>query len=115
MRKELTNRRRSETFEFNVKGQFGRATTHYVATVGYFANGRIGEIFIRMGKAGSDMNIATLELSIAVSMALQAGVTPEEMKEAFPRHGTEPEGALGTLLDLITASGVQDAITEVLE
>jgi hypothetical protein len=54
-------------------------------------------------------------MSIAVSMALQAGVTIEEMRDAFPRNENQPEGALGTLLDLITETGIKDALAEVLE
>ena len=114
-RKRLQKRHRSETFDFIVDGQFGRKNLKYTATVGFFPNGHVGDIFLRAGKAGTDLDIATRELSIAVSFALQHGATIEEMRAAFPRHGVHPEGALGTLLDLIVQTGIKDAISEVLE
>ena len=78
-RKRLQTRHRSETFDFLVQGQFGRKNLPYTATVGFFSNGRVGDIFLRAGKAGTDLDIATRELSIAVSFALQHGATAEEI------------------------------------
>jgi hypothetical protein len=117
MRKKPPARRRSETFSFIVQGQFGRGTHEYYANVGFYPNGKVCEIFLRpkSGKSGTELNIATLEMSVAISMALQAGVTVEEMRAAFPRNENQPEGALGTLLDLITETGIKDALAEVLE
>jgi hypothetical protein len=116
-RVRLPKRHRSETFDFLVQGQFGRPNHAYTANIGFYPNGRIGDVFLRhkSGKAGTDLDIATRELSIAVSFALQHGATVEEMKEAFPRHGIEPEGALGKLFDLITETGIKDALAQVLE
>ena len=88
---------------------------HYIATVGFFPTGGVGDIFLRAGKAGTDLDIATRELSIAISFALQHGATVEAMRAAFPRHGIHAEGALGTLLDLISTTGIKDAEMELLE
>jgi hypothetical protein len=46
-RERLPNRRAAETFEVEVNG------LHYTATVGRFADGRIGEIFVQNSKPGS--------------------------------------------------------------
>ncbi len=117
VRKKPPNRRRSETFAYTVHGQFGRASPEYYASVGYYNNGRVCEVFLRpkTGKPGTELNIMMLELSIITSMALQAGVSMDEMRAALPRNETLPEGALGTLLDLITETGIKDALEEVLE
>lgn len=114
-RKRLPNRRRSETFEFDVQGQFGRGNMHYVATIGFKPDGTAGDIFLRAGKAGTDLDIATRELSIAVSMALQHGALIEDMQHAFPHHGVHPEGALGTLLKLLLEAKGSDAVEALLD
>lgn len=116
-RKRLPNRHRSETFDFFVQGQFGRPNHAYTANIGFYPNGRVGDVFLhhKSGKAGTDLDIATRELSIAISFALQYGATVEEMRKAFPRHGIAPEGALGTLLDIITSEIEKDALAEVTE
>ena len=46
VRHRLPNRRGSETFDF-ICGDF-----HYVATVSFFPDGRLAEIFIGNGKPG---------------------------------------------------------------
>jgi|SRR6516162_4711118 hypothetical protein len=51
MRERLPNRRGSETFDFEVPA--GTAVLHYTATVGYYANGRIGELFLNNHKSNS--------------------------------------------------------------
>ena len=116
-RKKLPNRRRSETFKFTVQGQFGRASHQYYATVGFYNNGRVGEVFIRprSGKPGTELNIAMLELSTVTSIALQHGASIEELREAMPRNEAQPEGVIGTLFDLITETGIKDAIAKVKE
>lgn len=117
MRKRLPNRHASETFDFEVQGHFGRPNHAYTVNIGFYPNGKVGDVFLRhkSGKAGTDLDIATRELSIAISFALQHGATVEEMRAAFPRHGVEAEGALGKLFDLITEFGVRDALRLVLE
>lgn len=51
-RQRLRNRRGSETFDF-ICGNF-----HYCATVSFFNDGRLAEIFIGNGKAGSATDTA---------------------------------------------------------
>ena len=60
-REVLPNRRRSETFEFEA-GVPGQPSQHYVATLGFYPDGRVGEIFIHAAKSGSDRDIAMQEV-----------------------------------------------------
>jgi hypothetical protein len=99
-RERLPQRRGGETFEFKA-GPPGKEIT-YTATLGYFPDGRLGELFLRAGKSGTDLAIATLEIAIAVSFALQHGCSVETMRAAFPRTADgRPEGVMGTLLDIL--------------
>lgn len=100
-RELLPNRRRSETFEFEA-GVPGYTQQHYVATLGFYPDNRLGEIFIHSVKSGCDRDIAMQESAIAASFALQHGCTVEMIRSAMPRTTDEkPEGPLGTLLDLV--------------
>ena len=105
-RNTLPNRRASDTIAFTVNRD-GVPPQEYVATVGYFSDGKVGEVFIRAGRAGSDVSISTNETAIAVSMALQHGTPLETIRKAMPRtNDGRPEGAIGTLLDLLVEEGI---------
>jgi hypothetical protein len=97
-RNRLPNRRASENLTF-----VAPSGTPMTANVGYYPDGRIGEVFlVSSGKSGSDLNIAMLEISTAVSIALQHGADINEMRKAFPRtEDGRPEGPIGKLLDLL--------------
>lgn len=100
-RDTLPNRRASETFEFEA-GVPGEPLQHYIATVGFFPDWRVGEIFLHATKTGSDRDIAVSEAAIAISFALQFGAPIDALRGAMPRtSGGQPEGPIGTLLDLL--------------
>lgn len=105
-RERPDNRRYSETFSFDVNRD-GVPPIAYTATVSFFPDGRVADLFIRGGKAGSDVSISTNETALAVSMALQHGTPLETIRKAMPRtNDGRPEGAIGTLLDLLVREGV---------
>lgn len=96
MRRVLPQRRKAVTRAFGVRGR------HYTASLGYYPDGRLGEIFINSGKSGTDATIAGMEASIAASFALQFGACAEAMRQAMPRNEKgHAEGPLGCLLDLL--------------
>lgn len=101
-REILPRRRESETISF-VHGDF-----HYIATLGYHPGGRLGEVFLDSGKAGTSLSIATRDAAIAASLALQHGCPVETLRGAFLRN-TDGSGAgvLATLFDLIAPRGDQ--------
>ena len=96
-RTRLPNRRAAETINYYVRGQ------RLTANVGFYPDGRIGELFVvDAGKSGADLNVAMLEVGVAVSIALQHGATVDELRAALPRtEDGKAEGAIGQLLDLL--------------
>jgi len=80
----------------------------YTASIGYYPDGSIGDVFVRSGKAGSHSSILLLEASIALSVAFQFGARAEDMRRAMPHFSRvgdktlgEPEGPIGTLLTIL--------------
>ena len=102
-RTRLPSRRDSETMEFETLQRPGVPPIKYMASLGYFPDGRLAEVFLRAGKAGTDIAIQSQETAIAVSFALQYGCPLDAMRAAMPRtQEGEPEGAIGMLLDILT-------------
>ncbi|RWX72598.1 hypothetical protein EOA24_00725 [Mesorhizobium sp. M2A.F.Ca.ET.039.01.1.1] len=90
----MPQRRLSETIHFK------HDKFVYTATLGFYDDGRIGEIFLSSTKSGSFLDIATRDSAIALSFALQHGARISTMREAMTRDGQgRAEGALGALLD----------------
>jgi hypothetical protein len=93
-REHLPHRRPCETISFEHEGH------RYKATVGYYADGRIGEIFLVGGKPGTALDHSCRDAAVATSLALQSGVDIEVLRKAVTRlDGGEPAGPLGVLLD----------------
>src|SRR6516162_5407919 len=100
LRTRLPNRRESSTFGFQCGAH------HYVATVSYFQNGELAEIFIGNGRAGSHVDAAAKDSAVVASIALQYGVPVAVIRRALLRdsHGT-PSSPLGAALDIIAGEG----------
>lgn len=100
-RERLPPRRYSETLDFTHFTPTGAPIPHR-ATLGYYPDGRIGEIFISTGKVGTDVDVAVKDAAILASFALQHGAKVEDLHAAMTRDARgRPEGVLGSLLDLI--------------
>ena len=79
------------------------ACIEYITTLGYYDDGRLGEVFLGSPKIGTDIDIATRDAAMILSFALQHGADVATMRAAMSRDATgRPEGVMGTLLDLIT-------------
>lgn len=100
IRRRLQNRRPAVTH------QLGGCT----ATVGFDELGRPREVFLTGGKAGSDMDAVFGDVAVAVSVALQHGVSAEAMAASVGRAGSPPVAVsiIGVALDLL-ASYEQEA------
>jgi hypothetical protein len=97
-RRRLPNRRGSETFNF-ICGNF-----HYVATVSFFDDGRLAEIFIGNGKAGSSTDSAAKDSAVVASLALQHGIPVDVIRRALLRNSQGVANSpLGCALDLIAS------------
>jgi len=105
-REALPQRRACETFEFSD----GRLT--YTANIGFYPDGRPGEVFLYAGKAGTAIHTFVRDSAIAISFALQSGITVEQIRSAFTRNVEgEPEGPLGILMDMLAARSARQGET----
>ena len=100
-RERLPTRRRSETFDFDVP--VGTTVLRYTATVGYYLDGRIGELFLNNHKSNSTADTNARDAAIAFSFAVQHGADIEDIRKALCRETDgRASGPLGAALDLIT-------------
>jgi hypothetical protein len=93
MRRHLTNRRRSQTINFEVDGQ------KYVATVSLFDD---GSFINSSGKLGSTADVNAADGAVAVSLALQHGCSAATLRDAMKRDVNGlAQGPLGAALDAV--------------
>jgi len=89
MRQKLPNEREAVTHRFKIGEIKG-----YV-TVGLYADGRPGEIFVKMDRQGSTVSGFVDAWAIAVSMLLQTGTSLETVCEKFRGMTFDPSGMTG--------------------
>jgi hypothetical protein len=95
-RRRLENRRASTTFTFECNA------LHYLATVSFFSDGRLAEIFISNAKAGSHSDSAAKDSAVVASIALQYGVPVNVIRRALLRDVQgRASSPLGRALDII--------------
>lgn len=102
-REHLPETRNSVTHKFSVCGYEG------YLTVGLFEDGRPGELFIKMAKAGSTMAGMADTIGVLTSMALQYGVPVEVLARKFENVTFEPSGTTKNQ-DIREASSIVDYI-----
>ena len=88
-RRRLPDERQALTHHFSVGGQEG------YLTVGLYADGVPGEIFITMAKEGSTVSGLMDCFATAVSLALQYGVPLKVLCQKFSHTRFEPSGFTG--------------------
>ena len=95
-RERLPDRRPAETFDLTAGG------LKYTCTVGRFADGRTGELFLGNHKSNSPADTGARDAAITFSIAVQHGADPETIRSALCRDSDgKANGPLGTALDLI--------------
>jgi hypothetical protein len=98
MRKVLPQRRRSDTFKVRHGGQ----NAAYHVTIGYFDDGKLGEVFLSTNKSGSQMEALARDIAILMSLNLQHGCAMETMRDALTREGDGSASTLaGAIADLL--------------
>src|SRR6202034_1896501 len=88
-RRKLPSERNSITHKFSVGGHEG-----YI-TVGMYAEGHPGEIFIKMAKEGSTLSGIMDAFALSVSISLQYGVPLRALVDKFVNSRFEPSGYTG--------------------
>jgi ribonucleoside-diphosphate reductase alpha chain len=86
VRRKLPDERHAITHKFDIAGHEG-----YI-TVGLFANGQPGEIFLVMAKEGSTISGFADAFAQAISYALQYGVPLQALVDKFSHVRFEPSG-----------------------
>jgi ribonucleoside-diphosphate reductase alpha chain len=86
-REVLPETRFSRTHKFAISGHEG------YLTIGLFADGRPGEIFIKISKEGSTLSGLMQGFCRAFSLCLQHGLTVQEAVDRFRGMRFEPMGA----------------------
>jgi hypothetical protein len=96
MRQRLPDRRKSESFTFELDG------LRFTATVSRFADGRVGELFLNNHKSGNQSDTNARDAAIIFSFAVQHGADVDAIRRALCRDGDgRALGPIGEALDII--------------
>jgi len=80
-RRRLPQRRRAETFDLLFRNQV------ITVTAGLYADDTLGEVFISIGKSGTDIQSLARDAGVLLSLALQHGVDVATIAHAItPRR-----------------------------
>ena len=110
-RERLPNRRPNATIDLEFDG------VPYAITIGFFPDGRPGEVFTRGAKVGSSLDGLLDDACIALSILLQFGVEPAQLAHSLGSLGgcRGRASVIGALADLLASipdadgAGDQDA------
>lgn len=95
-RETLPPRRPAESFDFEI------GNIRYTATLGFYEDGRLGEVFLCGPKAGTDIEVNARDAAVVASIALQHGASAEVLRHGLSR---DEEGRalspIGKVLDLL--------------
>ena len=113
-RERLPNRRPNQTQVIRWAGSDDQPT-EFSVTVGYYLDGRPGEVFTNGLRVGSSMQSLLEDACVAVSIALQHGVNPEDLAHSMgrtpiSRTETRPASIIGAIAEvLMQGPGVEKA------
>jgi hypothetical protein len=95
-RRRLPNRRLCESFTFELNG------LRFTASVGRFADGRVGELFLNNHKSGNQSDTNARDAAILLSFALQHGADIAEIRKALCRNSAgRALGRIGQAIDIL--------------
>ena len=97
-RRTLPNKHKSESFCFECNG------LHYVATVSFFADGGLAEIFLSNSNAGSHSDSAARDSAVVASIALQFGIPLNVIRRRLLHDARDAASSpLGVALDIVAS------------
>lgn len=100
----MPNTRQSLTHKFTIDNQ------DFYLTVGYYPNGKPGEIFLKASAQGSFISGMCDVYSIAISLGLQHGVPLQTFAEHMIHQSFEPHGVVISDSDIKMARSVADYV-----
>ncbi|CAL8972795.1 hypothetical protein RHODGE_RHODGE_01008 [Rhodoplanes serenus] len=90
----LPERRAVETFDLR------HDSMSFTVSIGFYDDGRPGEVFVTGTKAGSGVEAVSRDGAILISLALQHGVPVDVIRHAVTRTaGDEPSSIIGAVVD----------------
>ena len=105
MRRVLPQRRAAETVNMRFWNQL------FTVTVGFYADGNPGEVFIDSCKTGNDIESIARDAAVLLSLALQHGVPPDTIHHAVTRGvSEEPASILGAVVECITTKSCSGGV-----
>jgi hypothetical protein len=108
-RTRLPARRAAETIQLEHDG------TRFMVTIGFYPDGRPGEVFTHGARSGSALDALLADACVVVSCLIQHGVEPREIASSMGRVGNaEPASVIGAVVDLVAAASAsqQQIVTE---
>jgi hypothetical protein len=101
-RQRLPDRRAAETIQLEHGGQ------RFTVTVGFYPDGRPGEVFTHGIRTGSTLDALLADACVVVSCLIQHGVEPRDLASSMGRLGNaEAASVIGAVVDLVAAAGAQ--------
>jgi hypothetical protein len=98
-RVRLPNRRPAETVQLEHSGM------RFMVTVGFYPDGRPGEVFTHGARSGSNLDALLADACVVVSCLMQHGVEPRDLAVSMGRLGNaEPASIIGAVIDLTAAA-----------
>ena len=82
-RTRLPNRRAAETVQIEYAG------TRFTVTVGFYPDGRIGEVFTHGARSGSNLDALLADACVVVSCLIQHGAELRELAASMGRLGND--------------------------
>jgi hypothetical protein len=97
----LPDRRAAETIQIEHNG------TRFILTIGFYPDGRPGEVFTHGIRTGSSLDALLADACVVVSCLIQHGVVPRDLAASMGRLGsTEPASIIGAVVDLVAATDI---------
>ena len=92
----LPERRAAETIALDYDG------TRYMVTVGFYRDGRPGEVFTHGARSGSNLDALLADACVVVSCLIQHGVEPRALAESMGRlRNAKSASVIGAVVDLV--------------
>lgn len=107
-RERLPDDRMAGVHKFSISGHDG------YMTLGYYPDGRLGEVFVNMAKQGSTLNGLMDAWATMVSLGIQYGIPLDSIIDKFKHTTFEPSGFTGNP-DVRMTSSILDYVVRVLE
>ena len=84
----------------------GSGISRSAVTIGFYADGTPGEVFIDGGKTGQDIQSTARDAGVVLSLAFQHGTPIETIRHAVTRNAAdEPLSLVGAIIDQLSIPG----------